>query len=59
MRNAIDEHATTRQARLDAEALRQCLGSLTSREREVLVALAAGKLDKQIAAALGRERREL
>jgi len=53
VRNAIDEHAARRQAQADTDALRQRLAGLTSREREVLEALAAGKLNKQIAADLG------
>ena len=50
---AIDHHASLRQAAAATADLRQRLGSLTPREREVLVALAAGRLNKQIAADLG------
>ena len=51
--SAIEHGATARRARAEAEDLRRRLESLTAREREVLVALAAGKLNKQIAADLG------
>jgi FixJ family two-component response regulator len=50
---AIEQHATTRQARADAMDLRQRLAGLTPRERDVFAALARGKLNKQIAADLG------
>jgi FixJ family two-component response regulator len=53
VRTAIERDASARQARAETAALRQRLASLTSREREVLAALAAGKLNKQIAADLG------
>ena len=53
VRAAIEQDAATRQAQADTEALRERLASLTPREREVLAALAAGKLNKQIAADLG------
>ena len=53
VRAAIDQHAATRLARADAADLRQRLASLTPRERDVLAALATGKLNKQIAADLG------
>ena len=42
-----------RQAMAETAELRQRLASLTPREREVLAALAAGRLNKQIAADLG------
>ncbi len=49
------DRAARRDARAlaDAADLRQRLASLTPRERDVLAALAAGKLNKQIAADLG------
>lgn len=50
---AIDHHASVRQALAETAELRQRLASLTPREREVLGALAAGRLNKQIAADLG------
>ena len=53
VRAAIDHHASVRQALAETADLRQRLASLTPREREVLAALAAGKLNKQIAADLG------
>jgi FixJ family two-component response regulator len=53
VRSAIDQGASARQARAEAAQLRQRLVSLTPREREVLAALATGKLNKQIAADLG------
>ena len=48
---ALDAHA--RQADADGLALQQRVASLTPREREVLQGLAAGQLNKQIAAELG------
>ena len=53
VRAAIDHHASMRQALAETAELRQRLASLTSREREVLAALTAGRLNKQIAADLG------
>jgi FixJ family two-component response regulator len=53
IRAAIEQHEATRQARGDVEAIRGRLATLTPREREVLEALAAGKLNKQIARDLG------
>lgn len=50
---AIEQDEASRRARGDTEAIRERLASLTPREREVLEALAAGKLNKQIAADLG------
>ncbi len=50
---AIDHDASVRQALAETAELRQRLASLTPREREVLAALAAGRLNKQIAADLG------
>ena len=50
---AIEQDEAARRARADAEAIRERLASLTPREREVLEALAAGKLNKQIAVDLG------
>ena len=48
---ALDAHA--RQAKTDVQELRQRVKSLTPRECEVLRGLAAGQLNKQIAADLG------
>lgn len=53
VRAAVDHHASVRMALADTADLRQRLAALTPREREVLVALAAGRLNKQIAADLG------
>jgi FixJ family two-component response regulator len=53
VRAAIEQDASARQARADMDEVRQRLANLTPREREVLAALAAGKLNKQIAGDLG------
>ncbi len=53
VRAALAQQATARQAQADATALRQRYDGLTPREREVLAGVAAGKLNKQIAADLG------
>jgi FixJ family two-component response regulator len=53
VRSAIEQDASGRKDRAEAAALRQRLASLTPRERQVLSALVAGKLNKQIAADLG------
>ena len=53
VREALDRDASARQERADIDALRQRLDGLTPRERDVLGALTAGKLNKQIAADLG------
>ena len=53
VRAAIDHHASVRRALAETAELRRRLASLTLREREVLAALAAGRLNKQIAADLG------
>ena len=53
VRTAFDRDASARRARAETAKLRQRLASLTPREREVLAALAAGRLNKQIAADLG------
>jgi len=53
VRAAIEQDALSREARAGTAELRLRLDSLTTREREVLVALAAGRLNKQIAGDLG------
>jgi FixJ family two-component response regulator len=53
VRTALDQDASVRKALADTADIRQRLASLTPREREVLAAVAAGKLNKQIAADLG------
>jgi FixJ family two-component response regulator len=53
VRSAIEEHRASRIAQAEAAKLRERLASLTPREREVLGALAAGRLNKQIASDLG------
>lgn len=53
VRFAITEDAEASRARAERTELRERLESLTPREREVLVGLAQGKLNKQIAGDLG------
>jgi FixJ family two-component response regulator len=53
IRAAIAEVAPAQRASAEAAELRALFESLTPREREVLEALAAGKLNKQVAADLG------
>ena len=53
VRAAIDQDNAVRRSLAAMEELRQRLASLTPREREILVALARGKLNKQIAGDLG------
>lgn len=53
VRNAIEIDRAAREAQTELDALRQRLASLTPREREVLVHVVAGRLNKQIAADLG------
>ena len=50
---AIEQHSAARRATADAADLRHRLATLTPRERDVLAALTAGRLNKQIAAELG------
>lgn len=53
IRTAFDQAAAQRVAQEATSQLRQRFEALTPREREVLSALAAGRLNKQIAADLG------
>jgi FixJ family two-component response regulator len=53
VRAAAEKDALTRSARAETADLRRRYESLSSREREVLAGLAAGKLNKQVAADLG------
>lgn len=51
--NAVAERASAEQAHTDVAEARRRWSSLTPREQEVLAGLAAGRLNKQIAADLG------
>ncbi|HVY07214.1 MAG TPA: response regulator [Burkholderiales bacterium] len=53
IRHALDESTSGQYDRTETAAIEQRYTSLTQREREVLEAIAAGKLNKQIAADLG------
>jgi len=53
IRDAVGQDNAVRRSRGDSDVFRDRLAGLTPREREVLEALAAGKLNKQIAADLG------
>jgi FixJ family two-component response regulator len=53
IRQAMDEATIARSVRTEADRFRQRLALLTLREREVFEGIAAGKLNKQIAAELG------
>lgn len=50
---AAERDAQARQARADRQSIENRLATLTPREREVLQHVVAGRLNKQIAAALG------
>ena len=53
VQNAIEIDRLARLAQVEMDAMRQRFASLTPREREVLVHVVAGRLNKQIAADLG------
>ena len=53
LRRALARDASERAARTEAQRLRETLALLTPREREVFDLVAAGRLNKQIAAELG------
>jgi FixJ family two-component response regulator len=53
IRQAMDEEIIGRSARVAADRLRERFARLTLREREVFEAIAAGRLNKQIAGELG------
>lgn len=53
VQRAIARNAELRAARAEREAVQACLASLTAREREVLDQVLTGRLNKQIADALG------
>jgi FixJ family two-component response regulator len=53
VRHAIEIDRVAREVQAETGALKQRLASLTPREREVLVHVVAGRLNKQIAADLG------
>src|SRR5436190_8468639 len=53
VRVALDKDRAAREHRADQAAITACLSSLTPREREVLIGVVAGKLNKQITAELG------
>jgi FixJ family two-component response regulator len=53
VRAAIAQDAAAREGRADVAQLAERFATLTPREREVLVAVTKGRLNKQIAADLG------
>ena len=53
IRKALARHAALRQRRLDRAACRERVDLLSAREREVMVQVIRGRLNKQIAADLG------
>ena len=50
---ALAREKSLRHAHAEADRIEACLATLTERERQVLEQIVAGKLNKQIAAALG------
>jgi FixJ family two-component response regulator len=53
VRAAIEQDVAARKAQADVQSLKDRIGTLTPREREVLGALVQGKLNKQIAGEMG------
>jgi FixJ family two-component response regulator len=53
IQHAIEQHRTLRRQLSELAVLRQRFDSLTERERRVMVMVVAGKLNREIAAALG------
>jgi len=53
VRDALAEDRARRPARVERERVERSLATLTERERQVLELIVAGRLNKQIAAALG------
>jgi len=53
VRSAIDRHGVAARRRHDGDLIRQRIAQLSAREREILDAIAGGKLNKQIAYDLG------
>ena len=53
IQQAIAQDQQARQVRAEVDDLQRRLATLTPREREVLTLVVAGKLNKQVAAALG------
>jgi len=53
IRDALTRDRALRPARVERERIEKCLATLTERERQVLEHIVAGRLNKQIAAALG------
>jgi FixJ family two-component response regulator len=53
IRDAVDRSRTALEREAEIQALQGCYASLSRREREVMARVAAGRLNKQVAAELG------
>jgi FixJ family two-component response regulator len=53
IRDAVDRSRTTLEREAEIQALQGCYASLSRREREVMTRVAAGRLNKHVAAELG------